>query len=138
MSELANAIVQLRQYSQIHAVILAREVLVSGVQFDISDLSDKINLPVISITRRTLHRKKPADRNPEPESKNDSFSIKIAGGVTPVKVSGLSRERTREIFAIACVNGERIPEAVRVAKMIATNVAGRRYAGGKQLDELGL
>ena len=127
MSGLVSAIVQSRQYSQIHAVILPREVLMSGVRFDISDFSHKINLPVISIARRTLYRKGPTHRKPTPKSRTDSFSIKIAGGLVPVKASGISREETREIFDVACVEGQQIPEAVRVAKMVATHVAGRPY-----------
>jgi len=120
-----SAIVQSRQYSQIHAVILPREVLVPGVRFDISDFSHKINLPVISITRMALYRKEPTHRKPILKSITDYFGFKIAGRWVPVKVSGISREETREIFAVACVDGQQIPEAVRVAKMVATHVAGR-------------
>jgi len=125
MSGVVSAIVQSRQYSQIHAVILPREVLVPGVRFDISDFSHKINLPVISIAGRARYRKEPTHRKSMLKSRADFFSVKIAGGLVPVKVSGISREETREIFAVACVDGRRIPEAVRVAKMVATHVAGR-------------
>ena len=127
MAKLVSAIVQSRQYSQIHAVILPGEVLVPGDRLDISDFSSKINLPVISIARRTLYRKRPPHRNPDPKSETDSFSIKIAGGMVPVKVSGISREETQEIWAVACVDGRQIPEAVRVAKMVARHVAALRY-----------
>ena len=126
MAKLVSAIVQSKQYSQIHAVILPREVLVSGVQLDISDFSHRINLPVISIATRHLYRKRPTHRNLELKSKIDSFSIRQAGGMVPVKVSGISREETREIFAAACVDNQQLPEAVRVAKMVATQVPGRR------------
>ena len=124
MAELVGAILQSRQYSQIHAVILPGEVLVSGVRFDISDFSHKIDLPVISIARRALYRKGPSHRKPMPKSRTDYFGFKIAGRLVPVKVSGISREETREIFDVACVEGQQIPEAVRVAKMVATHVAG--------------
>jgi len=126
MAKLVSAIVQSKQYSQIHAVILPREVLGSGVRLDISDLSHKINLPVISIARRVIYRKRHPQRNPEPKSKTDSFSIKIGGGKVPVEVSGMSRDQTRETFAVACADGQQIPEAVRVAKMVATHVPRRR------------
>lgn len=126
IAKLVSAIVRSRQYSQIHAVILPREVLGSGVRLDISDLSHKINLPVIAIARKALYQKRPLHRNPKPKSKTDSFSIKIGGGKVPVEVSGMSRDQTREIFAIACVDGQQIPEAVRVAKMVATHAPRRR------------
>ena len=125
MAGLVSAIVQSRQYSQIHAVILPRETLVSGVRFDISDFSHKINLPVISIARRAPYRERPTYRKPMPRSRTDYFGFKIAGRLLPVRVSGISREETREIFDVSCVEGQQIPEAVRVAKMVAKHVAGR-------------
>ena len=140
IAKLVSAIVQSKQYSQIRAVILPREVLVSGVRLDISDFSHKINLPVISIARRVIYRKKPPHRNPEPKWKTDSFIINIGGGKVPVEVSGISRDETREIFAVACVDGRQIPEAVRVAKMVATHVPRRRMptATIQQNDGYGL
>lgn len=126
MAKLVSAIVQSKQYSQIHAVILPREVLVFGVRLDISDFSHKINLPVISIARKALHQKRPPHRNPEPKWKTDSFIIKIGSGKVPVEVSGISRDETQEIFAVACMDGRHIPEAVRVAKMVATHVPRQR------------
>ncbi len=127
LAGLVSAIVRSRQYSQIHAVILPKKVLVDGVRFDISDFSHKINLPVISITRRTLYQNGPTHRKPTPKSKEDYFNIKRAGRLVPVMVSGISREETRQIFAVACLEGQQIPEAVRVAKMVATHVTERTF-----------
>jgi len=120
LTSLVSAISQSKQYSQVHAVILSREALVSGVQLDISEFSHRINLPVISIARRTIDRKRSTDSDRNPKSEIDCFSFKIADGRVPVKVSGMSRDETREIFAIACRDGQRIPEALRVAKVVAT------------------
>lgn len=127
LSGLVRTIVRSRQYSQIRAAILSREDLVPGIRIDISAFSRKINLPVVSIIRKTDRWKTPTHQNelPPTKSKIDYFSIKIAGGLVRVKATGISREETREIFAVACANGQRIPEAVRVAEVVAEHVTRR-------------
>jgi endonuclease V-like protein UPF0215 family len=130
MSGLVKAIVQSKQYSQIRAIILSSEDIVSGVRIDISDFSHKVNLPVITIARRTLHRQRP-------NSRTDYFSIKTAGGLVHVKISGMSREKAHEIFAVACAEGQQIPEAVRVARIVATHVTERQLISyGKDWGKL--
>ena len=125
MSRLVSAIVRLRQYPQIHAVVIPKEALLSRVLLDISDFSNKINLPVISIARRGLYRKEPTDRGLMPKSRTDVFSIRVSGRLVHVKVSGISREETKEILDVACMDGQQIPEALRVAKIVAAQVARR-------------
>jgi len=113
LSGLVKAIVQSRQYAQIHAVILSREDLALGSRIHISDFSRKINLPVLSIVRK----KTPSPR--EAEAKVESFRIKAAGRLVHVRAAGLSREKAGEIFAVACTSGQWLPEAVRVAQIVA-------------------
>jgi endonuclease V-like protein UPF0215 family len=125
MTVLASTIVKSGHYSQIHAVILQNKFPERGTRFDISDFARKINLPVISIRGRTHVRKSAIHRNPEPKSRTDSFGIKGAGEILSVNVSGLGQEEACEIFTVACVEGQQIPEAVRIAKMVATKIAGR-------------
>jgi len=124
LSGLVRAIVRSRQYSQIHAVILSRENLVPGSRIGISDLSRKINLPVICILRRTVRHGTHSHQNkPFPtKSKVKYFTIKTAGGLVSVKAAGLDREGTRQIFHVACREGAWIPEAVRVADVVARHV----------------
>jgi endonuclease V-like protein UPF0215 family len=123
LSRLVRAIVQSKQYSQIHAVILSRENLLPGIRIEISDLSRKINLPVLSIIKKTpLSPRKmvgPQNQQRRARLKVESFRIKIAGRLVPLRAAGLSSEEAREIFAIACASGRWIPEAVRVAQIVA-------------------
>jgi endonuclease V-like protein UPF0215 family len=127
VSSLVRAIVRSKQYSQIHAAILSREDLVCGIRIDGSDLSRRINLPVVSISRDTARSKPPPYQNEQSSSRleRNFFSIEIAGGLVTVKAAGIGPEETREIFAVACASGQRIPEAVRVAKIVAMHVTGR-------------
>jgi endonuclease V-like protein UPF0215 family len=127
LSTLVRAIVQSRQYSQIHAVILSREKLVSGIRTDILGLSRKINLPVVSISRETAQQRTNSHQNERPSSRSkvEYFSVKVAGASVCLKTAGISPQEAREIFVVACANGRRIPEAVRVADLVAKH-AGRR------------
>jgi endonuclease V-like protein UPF0215 family len=124
-AELANTIVRSSHYSQIHAVILQKKFPIPGIRFDISDFARNINLPVISIVERARVQKRTIRRNPQFKSRPDSFEIKMAGGILAVNVSGIGCEETCEILAVACVEGQWIPEAVRIAKIAVTHVAGR-------------
>jgi endonuclease V-like protein UPF0215 family len=117
---LIEAIIRSKQYSQIQAVILAREDLVAGIRIDISDFSRKISLPVICLIGRTAYRKIPG-HSLKQFSQAERFDLKIAGKVVRVGVVGLKREEAQEIFEVACANGQSIPEAVRVAEIIASH-----------------
>jgi endonuclease V-like protein UPF0215 family len=127
LSALVRAIVQSRQYSQIHAVILSREKLVSGIRTDISGLSRKINLPVISISRRTARQRTDSLQNARQSTKwkVEYFGVKTAGGPVCLKAAGIVPQKAREIFVVACADGQRIPEAVRVADLVAKRTTRR-------------
>jgi len=118
LQDLVKAIVRSKQYPQIHAVILSREDLAPGLQIDISDFSRRINLPVICITERTACRKI-ASQSTKEVRQVEHLSFKVSGKVANVKIVGLNREEAQEIFQVACANDQRIPEAVRVAEIIA-------------------
>lgn len=121
LTGLVHAIVRSRQHSQIHTVILHGQDLLSRIRIDISDLSHKIDLPVISISRRPIHWKKrrPQTKRHTPKSKLDYFPVKTGEGIVHVQVTGLSREEVREVFVVGCAGGQRIPEALRVAEIVA-------------------
>ena len=121
-SGLVRTVLQSRQYSQIHAVILSRESLAPGIRIEISDFSRKINLPILSIRKTTPSCRKVVGhgiRQRRTKLKTECFRIKVAGRFVHLKAAGLSSEEAREIFAIACARGRWIPEAVRVAQIVA-------------------
>ena len=52
-----------------------------------------------------------------------------------VQATGISREEVREVFAVGCASGQWIPEALRVAEIVAnqTSKLGRLAKTRKRL-----
>jgi endonuclease V-like protein UPF0215 family len=124
LSVLERAIVQSRQYSQIRAVILSREKLTSAIQISVSDLSRRIDLPVIAILAKRPRSAASGQNKPRSTKlKAEQISIEISGRSMSLNAAGVSGPETQKIFDVACLKGERIPEAVRVASLIAKNLA---------------
>jgi endonuclease V-like protein UPF0215 family len=118
----------LRQYSQIHAIILQGEELASDTRIDISELSRETKLPIISIVRLNV---RPRARNPKNEqdengSNTNRFPIQLEGGVVRVKAVKMGYKETCQVFGVACATGQLIPEALRVAQVVARHVTRHR------------
>jgi endonuclease V-like protein UPF0215 family len=116
----------LKQYSQIRAVILQGEHLVPDTRIGISELSQEINLPVISIVglkARTGTRTSKI-RHTKANSNANSFPIQRQGEVVRVKAVGMGHKEACEVLGVGCVTGQLIPEALRVAQVVARH-AGR-------------
>jgi endonuclease V-like protein UPF0215 family len=123
LSVLAQAILQSRQYSQIRAVILSREVLTFAIRISVSDLSHIIDLPVISILEKSNHREI-AHRNRPPSMKSEAghVRIRIAGKYVCIDAARVSAPEAQQIFEVACAKGKSTPEALRVAEVLAKNL----------------
>ena len=126
LSTLARAIVQSKQYSQIRAAILSREQLIPGTRADITALAHRIKLPALAIAERT-HARSARRREHKRSSKAARYMIKIQGKPVWVWASGLTQDRAREIFSLGCAEKHNVPEAVRVADLIARQIAGRAF-----------
>ncbi len=113
ISKLSRAIMKSRQYSQLHAVILSRESIVPGR--DIADLASKLRLPVISVIKKRQRRIK-KDRK---SLRANHYNLVINGKRVSVLACGISPAGVQEIFTVACTRHYRIPEATRVADLIA-------------------
>jgi hypothetical protein len=122
--ELVKAILRLRQYSQIHAIILWREELASGNPIDISKLSRETNIPVMSIGGLNVRTRanRPGGNRTETKSNADSFQIQLEEGVVGLKAVGIPYKETCEVFGVACAAGEPIPEALRVAQVVVRHL----------------
>jgi endonuclease V-like protein UPF0215 family len=132
LSTLVRAITRSKQYSQIRAVILSREQLVPGAHIEITKLAQRINLPVISIIRKPHSRnvRKLQSGRHSKTSGATRYEIKTRGKPVSVWAAGISHERTCEIFAIGCAVPHRVPEAVRVADLIAKHVSSPIFFAG--------
>jgi endonuclease V-like protein UPF0215 family len=124
LSVLVRAILQSRQYSQIRAVILSREVLRLAIRISVSDLAHMIDLPVISVLEKGNHRKI-VHRNRPPLIKSEAGHVrtKVAGKYVYIDAAGVSAPEAQQIFEVACPEGKSTPEALRVAEIIAKNLA---------------
>lgn len=132
LSTLARAITRSKQYSQIRAVILSREQLVPGEDIEITKLAQRISLPVISIIRKPHSRglRKLQGGKRSKTFRATRYEIKFRGRPVSVLAAGISHERTREIFTVGCAVPHILPEAVRVADLIAKHVSSPIFFAG--------
>jgi len=116
-SRIARAIMKSRQYSQLHAVILSREQIVPGRDIDIAQLARRLKLPVIAITKKRAPMKKT-----EKTLKANYYDFELNGERLYTLATGISHEKTQEVFFIGSTPKSCIPEAARVADLIAEQV----------------
>jgi endonuclease V-like protein UPF0215 family len=123
VSVLARAILKCKQYSQLHAVILANEQFSPTSRIDVTSLSATIDRPIIAIVRKKpalverKHQKRAGFTLP------NYYRVKLSGKYLSVLATKLSLTETSEILSVACVKGSTMPEAVRVAKLIACHAS---------------
>jgi len=130
VSGISRAIMQSKQYSQLRAVILSREQLIPGEKIRMTDLARRIKVPVICIIREPRGRAtKTQGRGP---SNANRYDLVVNGQRVPVLAVGLSHEGTQDIFSVACTPKWKIPEAVRVADLIAKQVPSRVLLQGER------
>ena len=114
ISDIAQAILRSRQYSQTR-VLISREVLLPKGIRDLRKLNLKTRLPMISIvtskTGNLLAGK--------PET-SPSFDIKIGKRHVAVQTFQLAKEAANEIFLVGCKENSLVPEALRIAELTAT------------------
>ena len=124
ISSISRTIKQSKQYSQLHAVILAKQELLFSRE--LAQLASRMNIPVIAILRS------PSDaRNRVSEWPNlECYDLRLTGKHVSVLASGISQQETERFFEIGCHPPASLPEAVRVAELIVkqTSLQFNRYA----------
>lgn len=116
VSILSREIVRCRQYSQLHAII------VSGGRMPISDLDvaqleHRVKLPVISIVGSN-RRVRVGNKG----QRMQHHRLLVNGKRLVVSAKGVHVEKVQEILTTVSAPGSGIPEAVRVANLIADRV----------------
>ena len=121
-------------YSELRVVVLDGVTFAGFNVVDISELSRRIDLPVISVTRKKpdLKEIRSALRNlPDfevrwhaMENAGKLFEVKTRKGKNPVfvHIAGILLEDAEEIMKIASTRSN-VPEALRVAHLIASGLA---------------
>lgn len=122
---LAHAITECKQYSQLHAVLLARSRFSGATHVDLSSLSDSISLPVIALVsyrRARAVREAQVGKESRSSTATKHYRVRVRDNLLSVIATRLSHAETSEILSLACVNDSMIPEAVRVAELIANRI----------------
>jgi endonuclease V-like protein UPF0215 family len=111
--EISRAIKSSKQYPQLYAIIVSHH-LSRNRKISIRDLAKRLRLPVISIARSPDgSRAEPFLRAPK------IFGIVVDGKHLEVTAAGVGRAETQRLYEIGCTQGSKIPEAVRVADLMA-------------------
>lgn len=112
---LSRAIEKSKQYSQLHAIILSQTALRSGI--DITDLSDRLKLPVVAI----ITRNRPSMFKKGPHG-TKHYNLLVNGKRRSILAKRVTFDEAQEIFNVGCKPDLSLPEATRVADLI-TNYA---------------
>ena len=115
---LTREIVHSKQYSQLRVVILSKQFNAQLKKIDIAALADSVKLPVISITQRN-QRLVSATAKGDGGKEHGLHKFKAHGSAVFVRIAGIDVDRARQLFEVGRMEPYRVPEAVRVADLIA-------------------
>jgi endonuclease V-like protein UPF0215 family len=118
LSLFIQKIIHSKQYSQLRVLILSKQLTSRLRGINIVALANSIRLPVISIVQEKRGGPGKADRGHE-SRKRGLYKFKAHGAPVFVRVAGIDVFRARQIFEVGRMEPYRIPEAVRVADLIA-------------------
>lgn len=136
LQKLSRLIVRCSQYRQLRAIILSLEEGVLEDEHDVIRLARKANLPVISLNLKpqmhSANRKNQSRNRPSIAGGISRYNVKLGGKRIPVLVCGdINYQMTEEILRLTCANNNSIPEAVRVANLIAKQASASFSSSSK-------
>jgi endonuclease V-like protein UPF0215 family len=115
-AQISRTIIKSRQYSQLHAIILMKDRLVRGLEIDLSELTHKTKLPTIALVNP---RSKRTPRQTRPTQGPTYYDILVNGKHVSVLTEGVNKDNAQQLLTIGCNRDNKIPEAVRVADLLA-------------------
>jgi len=113
MLKLSRAIMRSRQYSQLHAVIISQNQDVLQRDSHIAELARRLKLPVILLLKRARVKKTSQPLGVE------QYELDINGERLHASAKGMRFKEIQELFTVGCAPDFCVPEAVRVADLIA-------------------
>lgn len=120
-STLSKAIKQSKQYSQLHAIIL-RKQSIPGWKVNLTDLARRVKLPIITTANRGILR---APKSGKGARGMQRYVISVNERKLPVLVVGVSGADAEQLYSVGCTPSNRVPEAVRVANLLAQQASRR-------------
>jgi endonuclease V-like protein UPF0215 family len=113
ISDIAQAILKSRQYSQVRVAIVRENLLPKGIQ-DLRKLNLKTHLPTILIIKSKSHSHSTTTKSQHARS----LRLRRGRRKVIVKTLELDKEAARDIFLVACRGDSLIPEALRIAELV--------------------
>jgi endonuclease V-like protein UPF0215 family len=115
---LTKQIIHSKQYSQLRVIILSKAIS-TRLRIDTAALAKSTKLPIISIVqkKRTRHAFRRAKEHDAEE--RDLYEFKGHGNPVFVRLSGIDVDRARQVYEVGRMETYGVPEAVRVADLIA-------------------
>jgi hypothetical protein len=105
---LADALKRTKQYSQIQAGIFSREDILERRYQDYRKLSKLIKFPIFAIAKGPLKR-----------PRNEFANILRNKERISLWINNYDPQRASELYILGCTKDQSVPEAVRVADLIA-------------------
>jgi hypothetical protein len=110
LNGLAATIRRCKQYSQIHAVIFSRATILPQGLMDFTLLAERINMSILVISRKHTY------------ASGGLMKLRTRKNSTSIWSPNENPVRANDLFSIGCAEHMTIPEAVRVADLIATQL----------------
>lgn len=129
---LARSIMQTKQFPQLHAVITSGEYC-NGHYAEIVSLADKIKLPVMALVERGTPKPTRNLTSKETRGALKSYTLKMNNREVCVRTARISQGAAYEIFKVSCPPGGHVPEAVRVAKVLADHISSSQNTRNKKI-----
>jgi endonuclease V-like protein UPF0215 family len=107
---LAATIKRSKQYSQIHAAVFSRKNILPNGFRDFTLLAEKIDMPVLVLNR------------PETSTPRKFMTLTNGKESTSIWSTNENLAKVKQLFSVGCTEERMIPEAVRVADLIATQL----------------
>jgi len=119
LSQLSREITDSKQYSQLRVVILSKQFNTQLKKIDIAALANSIKLPVISIVQRKRGRLASKTVKGRESKEGGLHKFRAHGGPVFVRIAGIDVNRALQVFEVGRMEPHRVPEAARVADLIA-------------------
>jgi endonuclease V-like protein UPF0215 family len=122
ISSISRTIRRSKQYSQLHAVIFAKQELLSSRE--LAELASSIKIPVIAILRFFSDSQSRFKAWPNTRC----YELRVSDGKhIHVLAAGIAKEEAERILAIARNPSASVPEVVRVAELIVKQTQSLRF-----------
>jgi len=121
VSTISTTIRHSKQYSQLHAIILAKQELFSSRE--LAELASSVSIPVIAILTPYCY----TQSRVKAWADSGYYKLRVGGKHILVLAIGFDKEEAERILAVSCNPSTGEPEAVRVAELIVKSAQSLQF-----------